>query len=76
MIAHDSPMWKKHKWTIFVDGASISTRSRAGILLENEEGIVIEHSLTLLFPTSKNQAEYEALLARLRLGEDLDALEL
>ena len=36
---------------------------------------MIEHSLTLSFPTSSNQAEYEALLAGLRLVEDLGARE-
>ena len=37
--------------------------------------MVIEHSLTLSFPTSNNQAEYEALLEGLRLAEDLGARE-
>ena len=37
--------------------------------------MVVEHSLTLSFPTSSNQAEYEALLAGLRLAEDLGARE-
>ena len=45
---------KEHKWTIFVDGASSSPGSGAGILLENEEGVVIEHLLTLSFLTSNN----------------------
>ena len=59
-----------------MDGASISTGSGAGILLKNKEGIMIEHSLTLSFPTLNNQAEYEASLAGLRLAEDLDAREI
>ena len=37
---------------------------------------MIEHSLALSFPTSNNQAEYEALLAGLRLAEDLGAREI
>ena len=37
--------------------------------------VVIEHFLVLSFPTSNNQAEYEALLAGLRLAEDLGARE-
>ena len=59
-----------------MDGASSSTGSGAGILLENEEGVVIKHSLTRSFPTSNNQAKYEALLAGLRLVEDLGAREI
>ncbi|CAJ2674684.1 unnamed protein product [Trifolium pratense] len=63
------------KWTIFVDGASSATGAGAGIILENENGLLIEVSLALSFPTSNNQAEYEAFLAGLRLAEDLEAKE-
>ena len=59
-----------------MDGASSSTKSGARILLENEEDVVIVHSLTLSFLASNNQAEYEALLAGLRLAEDLGAREI
>ncbi|GAU30744.1 hypothetical protein TSUD_145410 [Trifolium subterraneum] len=65
-----------NKWTIFVDGASNATGAGAGIILENEEGILIEVSLALSFPTSNNQAEYEAFLAGLRLAEDVGAKEI
>ena len=71
-----SPKSGARKWTIFVDGASSSTGSGAGIILENEEGILVEVSLALSFPTSNNQAEYEAFLAGLRLAEDLGAEEI
>jgi hypothetical protein len=64
-----------NKWTIFVDGASSSTGAGAGIILENEAETIIEVSLTLSFPTSNNQAEYEAFLAGLRLAEDVGAKE-
>ncbi|KAK2356969.1 hypothetical protein QL285_094283 [Trifolium repens] len=64
------------KWIIFVDGASSSTGAGAGIILENGKGIVIEVSLTLSFPTSNNQAEYEAFLAGLRLAEDIGARQI
>ncbi|CAJ2663960.1 unnamed protein product [Trifolium pratense] len=64
------------KWTIFVDGASSATGAGAGIILENENDLLIEVSLALSFPTSNNQAEYEAFLAGLRLAEDLQAKEI
>ena len=63
------------RWKIFVDGASSSTRSDAGIILENNEGTLIEVSLTLSFPTSNNQAEYEAFLSGLQLEGDLGVEE-
>ncbi|CAJ2665932.1 unnamed protein product [Trifolium pratense] len=64
------------KWTIFVDGASSATGAGAGIILENENGLLIEVSLALSFPTLNNQAEYEAFLAGLRLAEDVQAKEI
>ncbi|XP_058761740.1 uncharacterized protein LOC131635150 [Vicia villosa] len=64
------------RWTLYVDGASSLTSSGAGIILENGEGTLIEVSLSLSFPTSNNQAEYEALLAGLRLANDLEAKEI
>ncbi|MCI34385.1 protein NYNRIN-like, partial [Trifolium medium] len=64
------------KWTIFVDGASNATGTGAGIILENENGILIEVSLSLSFPMSNNQAEYEAFLAGLRLAKDIQAKEI
>src|SRR6266487_5301472 len=62
---------EKNKWTIFVDGSSNSQGSGAGIILENGDGVLIEVSLRLSFPTTNNQAEYEAFLAGLRLTEDV-----
>ncbi|MCH96111.1 gag-pol polyprotein, partial [Trifolium medium] len=70
------PNSKADKWTIFVDGASSSTGAGAGIILENEAGTIIEVSLSLSFPASNNQAEYEAFLAGLRLAKDVGAKEI
>ncbi|XP_072087192.1 uncharacterized protein [Arachis hypogaea] len=63
-----SPDIEDASWVLFVDGASNPHGSGAGILLENAEGVVIEHSLRFSFKASNNQAEYETLLARLRFG--------
>ena len=63
------------RWMIFVDGTSSVTGSGAGIILESKEGTLVKVSLALYFPTSNNQAEYEAFLAGLRLAGDLGAEE-
>ncbi|MCI42947.1 gag-pol polyprotein, partial [Trifolium medium] len=76
MTNPSSPTNGADKWTIFVDGASNATGAGAWIILENENGILIEVSLALSFPTSINQAEYEAFLAGLRLAEDMQAREI
>nr|XP_025680402.1 uncharacterized protein LOC112782271 [Arachis hypogaea] len=63
-------------WNLFVDGASNPQGSGAGILLESPEGIILEHSLRFSFKASNNQAEYEALVAGLRLAIDLQITSL
>ena len=54
-----------------MDGASNEQGSRAGLILKSPEGVVAEYALRFSFRTSNNQAEYEALIARLRIAKDL-----
>ncbi|XP_019462945.1 PREDICTED: uncharacterized protein LOC109361868 [Lupinus angustifolius] len=60
-------------WTIFIDGSSNQRGSGAGILLEDGQGVTIEHSITFTFPTSNNQAEYEACIVGLQLEKEVGA---
>ncbi|GMP46078.1 hypothetical protein CsSME_00014370 [Camellia sinensis var. sinensis] len=53
-------------WKLFVDGASNRHGAGLGIVLTSPEGMIIEQAITLGFPASNNEAEYEALLAGLR----------
>nr|KYP33127.1 Retrovirus-related Pol polyprotein from transposon 297 family [Cajanus cajan] len=62
---------ESHLWTLHVDGSSNHQGSGAGIILEGPGQVVIEQSLRFGFKASNNQAEYEALLAGLRLEKDL-----
>nr|XP_025665327.1 uncharacterized protein LOC112764025 [Arachis hypogaea] len=62
---------RSRPWTLFVDGASNPQGAGAGVLLESSDGIILEHSLRFSFKASNNQAEYEALIAGLRLATDL-----
>nr|KYP59175.1 Retrovirus-related Pol polyprotein from transposon 17.6 [Cajanus cajan] len=55
------------------DGSLNYRGSGAGVILEGPKGIVLEQSLRFRFKASNNQAEYEALLAGLRLAEDMGA---
>ncbi|XXG79910.1 hypothetical protein AAC387_Pa09g0877 [Persea americana] len=68
--------WKKFldsTWKVFVDGYSTSKRASAGIVLQSPEGLVIKQALTLGFKVSKNEAEYEALIAGLNSAKILEA---
>lgn len=62
-----------HQWRVFVDGASSTLGARAGIVIITLKGIKLEHSFRLDFKASNNEAEYESLLAELRIILDLGA---
>ncbi|XP_020205543.1 uncharacterized protein LOC109790741 [Cajanus cajan] len=68
--------FQSDQWTLRVDGSSNNTGSGAGIILKGPMGITLEQSMHFRFRASNNQAEYEALLAGLRLAGDIGARRL
>ncbi|XP_072083537.1 uncharacterized protein [Arachis hypogaea] len=58
-------------WSIHVDGASNREGSGIVILLKEGDKVIAEQSLQFRFNASNNQAEYEALLAGLKLAQQL-----
>ncbi|XP_013632468.1 PREDICTED: 14.7 kDa ribonuclease H-like protein [Brassica oleracea var. oleracea] len=52
---------------LYVDGSSSRNRSGVGIRLISPTSEIIEQSFRLAFPASNNEAEYESLIAGLRL---------
>ena len=54
-----------------MDGASSTIGAGAGIVIITPEGIRLEHLFRLGFKTSNNEAEYKALIARLKTAFDL-----
>ena len=63
---------KQNEWLLFVDRASSSQGSRVGIVLIPPEGETLEYSLWFTFLISNNVAEYEALIAGMRLARKLE----
>ena len=59
------------KWHLHVDHASNHKGSGAGVVLVTPDGSLLEQAITLGFKASNNEAEYEALLAGLRMAKDL-----
>ena len=49
-------------WEVHVDRATNQKGSGVGLVLTSSEKVIIEKSLRLDFPTTNNEAEYEALL--------------
>jgi ribonuclease HI len=66
-ITHPGPT-SPGSWVVHVDGSCNEKGSGAGVIVENDEGIVVEYSLKFSFPASNNQAEYEACLAGIRMA--------
>ncbi|RDX65933.1 Retrovirus-related Pol polyprotein from transposon 17.6, partial [Mucuna pruriens] len=70
---NDRPTDEECEWYLSVDGSTNQTGSGAGVILEGPGGVLVEQSLHFDFRASNNQAEYEALLAGMRLARDLEA---
>ena len=63
----DKPTDPNNVWSLRIGGSSNVNGSGTGVILENPTGERIRYALRLKFPASNNEAEYEALLAGLRL---------
>ena len=57
------------QWSIHIDGSSNWNAGGAGVVIQTPEGDKIECMIQLDFPTTNNEAEYEALVARLDLAK-------
>ncbi|XP_017252905.2 uncharacterized protein LOC108223256 [Daucus carota subsp. sativus] len=58
-------------WILHVDGSSTTERSGAGLILKSPDEFVIKTAISFNFAGTNNQAEYEALLAGLKLVRTL-----
>ncbi|XP_076924710.1 uncharacterized protein LOC143587251 [Bidens hawaiensis] len=58
-------------WKLYTDGASNEEGSGVGLILVCPEGIELTYAIRLSFPSTNNEAEYESLLAGLRIARGL-----
>ncbi|GJS19789.1 reverse transcriptase domain-containing protein [Tanacetum coccineum] len=58
-------------WILFTDGSSCTDDSGAGLILTNPEGMKFTYALRFRFDATNNEAEYEALIARLKIAEQM-----
>ncbi|XP_043710287.1 uncharacterized protein LOC122659214 [Telopea speciosissima] len=63
----------EHSWVMNVDGSSNSDGCGAGLILVSPEGFRLQYALRFKFPASNNEAQYEALLAGLRVSKAIGA---
>ena len=75
MVLYDSTIIlnETRRWSIYVDGSSARESSGAGVLLIGPNYQQLQYSLRFMFPITNNAAEYEALLAGLRLAKRVKA---
>nr|GEZ38019.1 reverse transcriptase domain-containing protein [Tanacetum cinerariifolium] len=62
---------QQEPWTLFTDGSSCVDGSGAGLILTNPKGIEFTYALRFQFAASNNEAEYEALIAGLRIAAQM-----
>ena len=67
----DEPTDPSNVWSLRIDGSSNMNMSGTGIILENPTKEKISYALRLKFPASNNEAEDEALLAKIRLAKEM-----
>ena len=72
----DKPTNPSNVFSLRIDGSSNMNSSGAGIILKSPIREKISYAMRLEFPASKNEVEYEALLARLRLAKEMRAEQL
>nr|GFB52113.1 reverse transcriptase domain-containing protein [Tanacetum cinerariifolium] len=62
---------QEEPWTLFTDGSSCVDGSGAGLILTNPDGVKFTYALRFQFAASNNEAEYEALIASLRIATQI-----
>ena len=67
---------EKEWWTLRVDGASRSSGSGVGLLLQSPTGEHLGQAIRLGFPASNNEAEYETIISVLDLTLTLSVSKL
>nr|GFC16848.1 reverse transcriptase domain-containing protein [Tanacetum cinerariifolium] len=62
---------QEESWTLFTNGSSCVDGSGAGLILTNPDGVEFTYALRFQFAASNNEAEYEALIAGLRIATQM-----
>ncbi|GJY71253.1 reverse transcriptase domain-containing protein [Tanacetum coccineum] len=68
VVLPQSEVKPQEPWILFTDGSSCVDGSDAGLILTNPEGMEFTYALRFEFTATNNEAEYEALIAGLRIA--------
>nr|GEU49856.1 reverse transcriptase domain-containing protein [Tanacetum cinerariifolium] len=58
-------------WILFMDGSSCIDSFRASLIIMNSEGMEFTYASRFMFNATNNEAEYEALIAGLRIAKQM-----
>ena len=64
------------QWTIQTDSSSAQKRGGVGVVIIAPDGETLKYGVRLKFPATNNEAKFEGILTRLRLGKALGATNL
>ncbi|KAL0456044.1 UNVERIFIED_CONTAM: Ribonuclease HI [Sesamum latifolium] len=67
---------RNEKWLLHVDGSSTIQGSGAGIVITSPQGEDLEFAIKFDFKASNNEAEYEALIAGMKMAHEAGARHL
>ncbi|GJY97682.1 reverse transcriptase domain-containing protein [Tanacetum coccineum] len=62
-------------WILFTDGSSSTDGFEAGLIFINPKGMEFNYALRFRFNATNNEAEYEALIAGLRIAEQIEKVQ-
>ena len=64
------------KWTIRTNSLSARKKGRVGVIIITSEEETLTYGAQLTFPATNNEAKYEGVLTRLRVGKALEVKNL
>lgn len=76
VLNHDLQTLPHKQWTLYVDGASNTDGSGAGLVLCDPDGVELTYALRFDFTATNNETEYEALIAGLELARKMKVEQL
>ncbi|KAI5335039.1 hypothetical protein L3X38_025172 [Prunus dulcis] len=76
IASNDNFNLRQPLWTLYVDGSPNAQGGRVGLVLISPDKVVLEYALLFKFHASNNVAEYEALLAGLRIAKKMGAKQI
>ncbi|XP_075663311.1 uncharacterized protein LOC142632875 [Castanea sativa] len=76
VLNEDRALDEAERWMVQTDGSSARKKGGARVIIITPKGETLKYEVKLMFPATNNEAEYEAILTRLRVRKALGAKNL